>query len=677
MNHLLSINELFSLPLTDPIPIFLLVLLIILAAPVLNRIKIPHIIGLILAGTLFGPHGLNILNNDSSFELFGKVGILYIMFQAGLEIDLNTFSQNKGKSIIFGIYTFVLPMVLGILSGIYLLDLDLTTATLVASMYASHTLIAYPIISKMGIAKHRAVSITIAGTIITVTASLLILAIIVAMTTGEMNTAFWIKFSVSTLIFGIIVFLVLPYLSKWFLSKFHDGVAQYIFVLAVIFLSSLCAQAAGLEGILGAFFAGLILNRLIPSVSPLMNRIEFVGNAIFIPFFLISIGMQIDLRAFISSTEALKVSAVMTVVATVSKWGAAHLSRVTSKLSKTEGNLIFGLSNGQAAATLAAAMIGYNLGLIDDNLLNGTVVMILITCIISSIVTENAARRLVIEENTTSSDSSLDKQRILIPISNPQTMPMLIEFGMLMKPRNINDSLYALKILLDNTPDDGKLITRAAKLAASADNYLHTIVKHDVNVANCVASTAGEYAITDILVGIHRKSNIVDTILGSTINSLISGSTAQTLFIYGPQNPTNIVRRMVVVVPAKAEFEKGFDLWFNRIRNISTQQGISLLFYAEKETLDVLKAKCSTENIGKAEFRIMTAWDYLPKIAKEINPLDTLAVVTARKSTPSYNPLFERTPGYLTTEFATHNFLLIYPQQSDEKQGAIYNPLTI
>lgn len=364
----MSMNTWFTLPqlpLTDPIPIFLLVLLIILSAPLLNKVKIPHIIGLILAGMLLGPFGLNVLANDKSFELFGKVGILYIMFLAGLEIDLNTFKKNRSKGLVFGVLTFLIPMILGILSGFYILKFDWITSTLLASMYASHTLIAYPIVSKMGISKHRAISITVAGTIFTVTGALLILAAIVAIHNNNVGTLYWVKFGISALICGLIIFVVLPKIARYFLRRFSDSVAQYIFVLAVVFLASLLSDAAGLEGILGAFFAGLVLNRLIPNISPLMNRIEFVGNAIFIPFFLISIGMLIDVKAFFVSPQALLVAAVMTVVATLSKWLAAILTQKSCKLTSDEGQLIFGLSNGQAAATLAAVMIGHNIGLLN------------------------------------------------------------------------------------------------------------------------------------------------------------------------------------------------------------------------------------------------------------------------------------------------------------------------
>ena len=669
-----------TFPLTDPIAIFLLVIVIILCAPILNRFKIPHIIGLILAGTLFGPHGLNILSNDASFELFGKVGILYIMFQAGLEIDLNTFKQNSTKSILFGIYTFVIPMAFGIITGMWLLKMDFTRATLLASMYASHTLIAYPIVSKMGISKNRAVSITIAGTIITVTASLLVLAVIVAAAKGEMNAGYWMKFGISTLAFCAIVFGLLPRLSKYFLRRFNDSVAQYIFVMVIIFFASLLAQASGLEGILGAFFAGLILNRLIPSVSPLMNRIEFVGNAIFIPFFLLSIGMQIDLRAFVTSIESVKVAAVMTVVATATKWMAAKLSQMTSRLTKVESDLIFGLSNGQAAATLAAVMIGYNIGLLDENVLNGTIVMILVTCTISSIATERAARKIAIEEiQQDEQRQKLGTERILIPISNPQTMPQLLDISNLVKQRN-NKTLFALKINSD--PDDtagAKLMESAAKLASATDNKLVQIMKCDLNIANCIIDTVHSNKITDLIVGIHHKANIVDTFLGGTITSLINGSSSQNLIIYGPKKPINSVKRLVVAVPQMAELEVGFDIWFDRIKNIASQLSIPVVFYANKNTTIALKKQCEIHSSLNASFRELASWEDFLIISKHIKPGDTLIVVTARKATLSYNNLFEKIPYYLNKYFADHNFLLIYPRQTapDGTDNDIYNPLKI
>ena len=668
-----------QLPLTDPIPIFLLVLLIILSAPLLNKIKIPHIIGLILAGILLGPFGLNVLANDKSFELFGKVGILYIMFLAGLEIDLNTFKKNRSKGFTFSLFTFVIPLILGTLSGFYILKFDWITSTLLASIFASHTLIAYPIVSKMGISKHRSISIAVAGTIFSDTGALLMLAAIVAIQNNNIDALYWVKFGVAVLLCGLIIFIVLPKISRYFLRRFSDSVAQYIFVLAIVFLASLLTDAAGLEGILGAFFAGLVLNRLIPNVSPLMNRIEFVGNAIFIPFFLISIGMLIDLQAFFASPQALLVATVMTVIATASKWLAAVLTQKSCKLTQTEGQLIFGLSNGKAATALAVVMIGHKIGLLNDDVLNGTVVMILVSCTISSIVTEKAARKIASAElKAEKSHQQLGDERILIPISNPATMPHLIEFGNLIKPSNNKKALFALNIESQNDENvaSSKLMDSADNLAAATDNKLTRIVKNDINIANCIVETIEEENITDVLVGIHKKNKFVDTFFGNTIERLLKEA-GQTIFICNQKKPTNSVKRLIVVVPAKAELETGFAVWFNRVKNIATNLSIKLVLYGNKDTNIALKKLCGTYNDLVVSFRELASWEDFLIITKAVKPNDSVIIISARKGTLSYNPLFEKLPYYLTKYFTENNFAIVFPKQiqSGEKTGELFNPL--
>ncbi len=675
-------NEtLITLPLTDPIEIFLIVLMIILCAPILNKIRIPHIIGLIFAGMILGPYGFNVLDYDKSFELFGKVGILYIMFQAGLEIDLVTFKQNKTSGILFGIYTFLIPMIIGTLGNKYILNLNWTESILIASMYASHTLIAYPIVSRMGIIKNRSISITIAGTIITVAASLIVLAIVIASTKGTMNAEYWIKFCIKTIFFSIIVFLLLPRISKYFLQKLNTGTSQYIFVLTIIFIASLCAQFAGLEGILGAFFAGLILNRLIPSVSPLMNRIEFVGNAIFIPFFLIGIGMIINIRAFVTDFHAIFVAVVMTIIAIVTKWLPAKLTQITSHLNKNEGNLIFGLSSAQAAATLAAAMIGYQIGLINSEVLNGTVIMILLTCTISSVVTEHASRKIAISE----SKRDLNRQKVgipkvLIPISNPQTMPLLIDISNLIKPKEEKKSLFALQIHQNNyTESSAKLMDQAIKIASATENIMEPIVKSDFNVANCIVETANEKEITDIVIGIHQKANIVDTFLGSKTTALINSTFNQNLIISSTKKPLNTLHRIVTAVPKNAENEIGFEIWFDRIFNICTQLNIKALFFCNEETKKTIKQLCENYEFSNVEFKELSSWEDFLIITKEVNKHDGLAIITARKSTISYNSLFDKIPHYLNKYFTETNFLLIYPRQDikEDLNTEKYNPLKI
>ena len=338
----------FSLPLEDPVLKFLVVLIIILFAPILlNKIKVPHLLGLIIAGAVVGPNGFNILSRDSSIVVTGTTGLLYIMFLAGLEIDLAEFKKNKWKSISFGLYTFAIPFVLGILSAHFLFNFSWLTSIVFASIFSSHTLISYPIVSKLGIAKSLPVNIAVGGTMITDIMALLVLAICVGVTQGEVDAAFWTKLSVSMVLFSAVVLFGFPIVGRWFFKKVNDSISQYIFVMVMIYLAALLAELAGVEAIIGAFFAGLALNRLIPHTSALMNRVEFVGNAIFIPFFLISVGMLIDFKIFFKDSKTSEIALLMTVVGVLSKYLAAVATQKTFKLTKEQGGVIFGLSAAQ------------------------------------------------------------------------------------------------------------------------------------------------------------------------------------------------------------------------------------------------------------------------------------------------------------------------------------------
>ncbi|GAA6768050.1 hypothetical protein AAFH68_40020 [Flavobacterium sp. CGRL1] len=385
----------FELPLNNPVLIFSLILFIILLSPILlKKINIPGIIGLIISGVIIGPHGLNILAKNSAVDLFSTIGLLYIMFIAGLELDMNEFKANRNKSLLFGFFTFILPLSIGFPVCFYLLKYDFNASFLTASMFATHTLVAYPIVSKLGIAKNQAVAITVGGTILTDTAVLIILAVIMGSAQGSLNQAFWIKLGVSLAIFSAIMFLVIPRIAKWFFKKLEsEKHAHYIFVLSVVFFAAFLAEVAGVEPIIGAFVAGLALNPLIPHSSALMNRIEFIGNALFIPFFLISVGMLVDISVILSGPTALIVAGTLSVVAIFGKWIAAFFTQVVFKYTKTERQLIFGLSSAHAAATLAVILVGFKAKILDENILNGTIILILITCIVASFATEKAAKK--------------------------------------------------------------------------------------------------------------------------------------------------------------------------------------------------------------------------------------------------------------------------------------------
>ncbi|HLV43279.1 MAG TPA: cation:proton antiporter [Brumimicrobium sp.] len=691
---LLSIFD-TTLPLTDPILKFLLILVIILFAPILlNKIKIPHLLGLIIAGAVIGPYGINLMERDSSIILSGTAGLLYIMFLAGLEMNLADFKKNSGKSLIFGLYTFLIPMGLGFVSGYYLLNFTWPTSILLASMFASHTLIAYPLISSLGVAKNRAVNITVGGTMITDTLALLVLAVIVGVTTGEVNTEFWIRLSVSLVIFALIVMLIFPIIARWFFKRFEDKVSQYIFVLVMVYLGAVLAEMAGVEAIIGAFLSGLALNRLIPQTSPLMNRVEFVGNAIFIPFFLIGVGMLIDYRAFFTDLETVKVAGVMIIVATFSKFAAAWLTQKTFRFSSDERRLIFGLSNAQAAATLAAVLVGYNIilgetstgepiRLLSESILNGTILMILFTCTIASFAAQKGAKNIALaeaSETENEEDDEDDQERILIPINNLETTEELVNLGITIKSKKNKSGLYALNIVDNTVPDSSdktakKILNKAAVTASATDNKMHELLRYDLNIVNGITSVVKENKITDIILGLHVKKGISQSFIGNLTEGILTKCNTTTL-IYKPAQPFGTIKRHVIIVPEHAEKELGFPFWLIKVWNIARNSGAKLHFYGHKDTLKIIKEVQSKHPI-ECDFDEFSAWDDFLILSRDFHNDDNLIIVLSRKDKPSYHTSMNKIPHYLNKYFETTSYILIYPMQAgvtDTSQIDLKNP---
>ena len=677
----------FNLPITDPTWIFFLVMTIILFAPILlSRLHIPHIIGMILAGVVIGEHGFNILERDSSFELFGKVGLYYIMFLAGLEMDMEDFKKNRIKAFVFGIITFIIPMVLGIWSSMEILGYGFITSVLLASMYSSHTLIAYPIISRYGLSRLRSVNITIGGTAITVTLALIVLAVIGGMFKGTADGLFWLLLVAKVAGLGFLIIFFFPRIGRWFFRKYDDSVMQFVFVLAMVFLGGGLMEFVGMEGILGAFLAGLVLNRLIPHVSPLMNRLEFVGNALFIPYFLIGVGMIIDVRSLFSGGEALKVALVMTLVATLSKWLAAWITQKSFRMNANERKMIFGLSNAQAAATLAAVLIGNNIimdngePLLNDDILNGTVVMILFTCIISSIVTERSARKFALHQELQDSESSSQKrnEQILIPVANPETLEDLINLALVIKDNKQKNDLIALNVINDNNnysssrAIQGKQnLEKAAMIAAAADVGTNMVSRYDLNIASGIIHTIKEYDATDVIIGLHRKTNIVDSFFGNLAESLLKG-THREVMIAKFLMPVNTLRRIIIAVPPKAEYETGFRKWIEHICRISSILGCRTQFYANQDTLNHLQQVIrKVSNTNLAEYSILEEWDDLLLLTSQINYDHLLVIVNARPGSISYDTAFDRLPSQLSKYFANNSYIVLYPEQFGDPQEIV------
>ena len=678
----------FTLPLADPVLKFLLILLIILAAPLLlNKLRIPHLLGLIIAGAIIGPHGFNLVLRDSSIILSGTAGLLYIMFLAGLEIDMADFKRNSTKSLAFGMYTFLIPMILGTVIGIWVLRFNVLTSVLLASMFASHTLIAYPIISKLGISKNKAVSITVGGTMITDTLALLVLTIIVGMATGQVNDMFWIRLGVSILIFALIVLFGFPFIGRWFFKHVHDNISQYIFVLVMVFLGSFLAQVAGMEAIIGAFLSGLALNRLIPQSSPLMNRVEFVGNAIFIPFFLLGVGMLIDYRTFFTSFETIKVGLIMIIVATAAKYIAAWMTQKTFHLSTDQRSVIFGLSNAQAAATLAAVMVGYNvitgtdangepIRLLNESVLNGTILMILVTCTIASFAAQKGAHNIAAQDISDKEENKKESEHILIPVSNEETVEELVNLSLAIKSPQNKNGLFALKVI-DNHHSDEKALKQSRRVlqtavntAAATDTRMKDLLRYDLSVSNAIASVVKEREITDLVVGLHKEKDIPAAFLGHIVESVLAESSVST-FIYKPAQPISTVRRHLIIIPELAEKEIGFNQIIFRLRNVTQNTGAATVFYGSEATLNALK-KLLAKKSGEASYIEFNDWDDFLIVFRDIKPDDTMWIILSRKEGLSYAPAMARIPKYLNKYFQANSFVLAYPVQAGMNEGTRY-----
>ena len=671
-----------ELPLTDPVLKFLLILVIILSAPLLlNKLKIPHLLGLIIAGAIIGPNGLNLVLRDSSIILSGTAGLLYIMFLAGLEIDMGDFKKNSGRSFVFGMYTFLIPMALGIVAGLYVLHFSMETSILLASMFASHPLIAYPIISKLGITKDKSVTITVGGTMITDMLALLVLTVIVGMATGVIGEHFWTRLSISIVIFVLFVVIAFPIAGRWFFKHVQDSISQYIFVLVMVFLGAYLAELAGIESIIGSFLAGLSLNRLIPRSSPLMHRVEFIGNSIFIPFFLIGVGMLIDYRAFFTSFDTIKVGIVMIIVATIAKYAAAWLTQKTFRMSVDQRRIIFGLSNAQAAATLAAVMVGYNvilgqtpegepIRLLNESVLNGTILMILVTCTMASFSAQRGAHNLAATASSETDETGDHKERILIPLSNEDTAEELVNLSLATKSKKNTHHLYALNILDNKVSGDDqqlkksrRLLENAALTAAATDTHLQELQRYDLNVTNAILSVILEHRITDLVLGLHKEKGIPSSFLGRITEGILDYSDVTTL-IYKPAQPLSTMKRHLVVIPVQAEKEAGFPQWVARVWNVIQNTGAKAIFYGSSDTLGRLKTLLGKRG-GEMEFTEFSDWEDFLIVFRDVHKDDNLWIVMSRHNGISFNPSMNRIPGYLNKYFQQNSFILVYPLQAN------------
>jgi Kef-type K+ transport system membrane component KefB/nucleotide-binding universal stress UspA family protein len=676
-----------ALPIDNPVMVFMIIMLVILLAPfVFGKLKIPQIVGLILAGLIIGPNGLNLLARDSTIILFETVGLLYIMFLAGLEINLHDFNKRWNQSIIFGIISFIIPFCTGTFLGYYLFDYPWISSILIGTIFSSHTLVTYPIVSRFGLSRARSVNITVGGTILTDLLSLIILSVIASIAREGDYRSVWIKMTIGVPLFGMTVLYGIPFVARRFFKRASDRISQVIFVLALLFISAFGAELAMVEPVIGAFLAGLAFNRLIPHTSGLMNRLEVIGNALFIPIFLIGVGMLIDIGILFKGAHALYVVCFTIIFAIVSKFIASFIIQKIYHFSRIERKMIFGLSNSRAAAALAAAIIGFNIiisvegeygtgRLLGEEVLNAAILLILFTIGVSSFAVEKAAKALAIKEEVESANILPDiREKILIPISNPENAESLIEFASIIKNKKSPEPLYVLNVI--DKEGDAKVHTKAEKLLTKAEKAFATLnvkgiatTRYDLNAVLGILHTIKENQISDLVVGIFGKKSYAESFFGS-VNENIIRRTTLSVFLSRFVQPLNTVERILVFIPPQAEYEPGFVKWLGKITNIAVKTGQEIIFYANIHTADHLRCFLDNQKSSiKTDIVDFSEWDSYSNIIDKTRINDLIVIINARPASISYFSYLDVMPIALSRYLNDNNFILIYPEQYDLDQN--------
>ncbi|MFP3948259.1 MAG: cation:proton antiporter [Gemmatimonadota bacterium] len=555
-----------TLPIDNPVLIFALAMVIFLVAPRLfQRIRIPGIVGLILAGTVVGPHVLGLLERDFTFQLLGTVGLLYLIFQAGLELDLNRFREYRNRSLVFGLLSFGLPMGLSLVL-LPRLGFETWAAALMGAVVGSHTLLAYPVASRIGITRNRAVITVVGGTLVTDTLALGVLAAAAGAQVGDASVGYWMGLGGLVVAFVVGVMWAVPRFGRWFFRNVPgEGPAEFLFLMVVLFVTAWGAELAGAEPIIGAFLAGLALNRLIPLTSPLMSQVRFVGNAFFIPFFLLSVGMLVDPVAVAESPEIATLAGALVLLVLGGKLGGAWLSKMIFRYDRYEALTMVGLSTPQAAATLAVTFVGLELGLLDEPVVNAVIVLILVTVVIGPSLVDRFGREVALHEERKPYDPSGAPRRVLISVSNPSTADAMLDIAFALREDDPGEPVYPVMVVHGRgegseaeVAEAEKILSHAVLYAAEAEVPVTPLTRVDPNIATGIARAAKEIRSSVIVVGWGGRAVQGARVFSSLLDQLLE-MTKQLVIVAKLGHPLNTTRRFVVVVPEGSHHHPGFS----------------------------------------------------------------------------------------------------------------------
>ncbi len=659
---------------TDPTWTFSLVLIIILAAPLLRLLRIPHIVGLILLGIVVGQHGFNIIERDRSFEIFGQVGVYYIMFMAALELDMGSVEHYGGQGLRFGALTFLLPFAASCAMAHWLLGMGGHASVLMGCIYGSHTLVSYPIVGRYGMGRHPSVVVSVVSTAVAMFAALLILAVAVGSLNPRAGWAHWLWFATKCAVYATALLIVYPRVARWFLRRFSDSVVQFVFVLGTMSLSAALASLCGLEGLLGAFIAGLVCNRLIPRTSPLMNRIEFVGNALFIPYFLIGVGMIVNVRVLFTDPHAIWLVVVMVIAAALLKFLPALAHKLLTHGSWDSCMLVFGLTNAHSAGALAIVMVAMSpeVDLMDGSVMNGVVMLILFSCVISGFATSYGAKRLAVRDASPDENRGSFHGKCLVAYSQKDSVEAMTMLAILIRNPYIPDSLMGLSVAYESGDTDGadlhsrgrRLLAQAQEFATASDVAMVTLNRISTNIVSGILHTMKEYDCGEVIVCLaDRTTGMPKSSLGNVIDSLVDGCHREVMAIRSIV-PLGTLRRVAVVVPEKAEYEVGFYKWLEHICRIGEQLDCRLEYYAHPDTLPHIIGYMNTKHANvRAGFSQMAHWGQLMNLSTLLGEDDMLVAVTARQGFISHRRELDSLPLQLHRYFSHTSVMLLYPDE--------------
>jgi Kef-type K+ transport system membrane component KefB len=664
------------MPLSDPVLVFTILISVILIAPLLaERLRVPDLVLLLLAGAVLGPHGSGLLAHSSAITLFGSVGLIYIMFLAGLDIDLHRFSIIRNRSIAFGLMTFAIPQGLGTLLGYYVLSLDAAASVLMASMFASHTLLAYPIASRLGIVRNEPVAVAVGATIITNTMALLVLAVVADAAKGaSIDLWFWTAIGLGMAVLCSVVWWGIPWLARWFFSNVTErGGAQFLFVLATVCGCAYLSYYAKMQPIIGAFLAGAAFNRLIPRQSALMNRVEFVGNSLFIPFFLISVGMLVDPGAMTGNPEGWLVAGSMVLATLVTKWLAARLAAAWFGYRREEGQVMFGLSVVQAAATLAAVVVGYELRIFDKSVLNGAIAMIFVTCPLGAWVVDRYGRRMAAR----AADRVLrpgPEQRLLVAVANFESATRLLDLAFVLRNPDLPGGIHPITIVRDDAETSQavrqaeNLLARCLSHAASAEIPISAGVRVAMNVSDGIIRTAKELQAEAVLVGWGEERTTSSRIFGTVLEKLLDECPPK-LILCRLLPPLNTTGRLFLPLPPFSERRGDFPLMLRDVRRLARAIGAELHVYLSDPALERQLADVLQETRSSVPTSVEAAADWneaRSRLFGRIRPNDMAVLLLERRQSPLWSPALGHLFEDMASRFPEVNLLAVYPALSEE-----------